>query len=166
MTAGAQAHGRLSLHIGAQQTVVFIYDAVLDHATGEPHPYLVLELGFEQIANLHFKRDIPTPLELECAIETVEDQVVRARSFVAPNTWLASSDANLHEVATAAHGHSAFPTVITLAEVKHMFNRLAAVSLGRPASSEGLPPSKLFAATLLILREFMHHLQCPGLHMS
>ncbi len=157
---------RVNLYIGAQHMVVSMVNAAQDHASDETPPYLVLELGFEQIANLHFKRDLPTQLELECAIETVEDQVVRARSFVAPNTWLASSDANLHEVATAAHGHSALPTVITLEEVEHTFNRLAALSLGRPASSEGLPPSKLFAATLLILREFMHHLQCPGLHMS
>jgi hypothetical protein len=126
----------------------------------------VLELGFEQIANLHFKRDIPTPLELEHAIQTVEDQVVRARTLVAPDNWLASSDANLHEISKAAHGHYALPTVLTLEEVEHIFNRLAAVSLGRPAVSENLPSGKSFAATLLILREFMHHLQCRGLHVS
>lgn len=38
------------------------------------------------------------------------------------------------------------------------FQRLSAVSLGRPISLEGLPASADFAATLLILREFMHHL--------
>jgi exopolyphosphatase/pppGpp-phosphohydrolase len=168
MTARTQEHARLSLHIGAQQTVVSTIDTVQGLASDEPvSPVtsLVLKLGFEQIAQAHFKRDIPTPLELEYAIQTVEDQVMRARTMVAPGTWLAGSDANLHEIATAAHGHSTLPSVLTLEEVEHTFNRLAAVSLGRSAVSEGLPPGKSFAATLLILREFMHHLQCPGLHV-
>jgi hypothetical protein len=64
----------VNLYIGAQHTVVSMVNAAQDHASDETPPYLVLELGFEQIANLHFKRDLPTPLELECAIETVEDQ--------------------------------------------------------------------------------------------
>jgi exopolyphosphatase/pppGpp-phosphohydrolase len=169
MTAVAQLHARLKLHIGAQQTVVSTMDSVQGFATAgpiSPAVCVVLELGFEQIANLHFKRDIPTPLELEHAIQTVEDQVVRARTQVAPGTWLASSDANLHKIAAAAHGHSTRPAVLTLEDVEHTFNRLAAVSLGRPAASERLPIGKSFAASLLILREFMHHLQCPGLHVS
>jgi exopolyphosphatase/pppGpp-phosphohydrolase len=165
MTALAHVPLRMHLHIGAQQTVVSMHSVQGDATSASPTS-LVLDLGFDQIANLHFKRDIPTPLEMERAIDTVEDQVVLARTVVAPGTWLASSDANLQEVAAATHGHSALPSVITLEEVEHTFNRLAAVSLGRPASGEGLPPGKQFAATLLILREFMHHLQCPGLHLS
>jgi hypothetical protein len=168
MTAIAQVHAQLKLHIGAQQTVVSTLDTaqvLASDAPISPVASIVLELGFEHIAQAHFKRDIPTPLELEHAIQTVEDQVMRARTVVAPGTWLAGSDANLHEIVTAAHGHNVLPTVLTLEEVEHTFNRLAAVSLGRPAANEGLPAGKSFAATLLILREFMHHLQCPGLHV-
>jgi hypothetical protein len=47
--------------------------------------------------------------------------------------------------------------------MERTFDRLAQVSLGRPASSEGLPASNSFSATLLILREFMHHLQFAGI---
>jgi hypothetical protein len=172
MTTGARVHARLNLHIGAQQTVVSPIDAMQGSATAEPVvpadlvAPLVLRLGFEQIAHLHFKRDIPTSLELEYAIQTVEDQVVRARTLVAPGTWLTSSDTNLREIAKVAHGHSTLPVVLTLEEVESTFDRLAAVSLGRPAASEGLLPGKSYAATLLILREFMHHLQCPGLYVS
>jgi len=43
--------------------------------------------------------------------------------------------------------------------LERTFNRLTAVSLGRPASREGIPAGVAFAATLLILRKFMHHLQ-------
>jgi hypothetical protein len=50
-------------------------------------------------------------------------------------------------------------TVLTLDEVEGLFNRLVAVSQGRPASQEKLPTDTLFFASLLVLREFMHHLR-------
>lgn len=42
--------------------------------------------------------------------------------------------------------------------VERLFDLLASLSLGRPASSAGIPDTPAFAARLLILREFMHHL--------
>jgi len=39
------------------------------------------------------------------------------------------------------------------------FDRCSGAVLGRPAASEGLPAGGAFAATLLILRELMHHLK-------
>ena len=42
--------------------------------------------------------------------------------------------------------------------VERLFDLLAALSQGRPASSAGIPDSPEFAARLLVLREFMHHL--------
>lgn len=42
--------------------------------------------------------------------------------------------------------------------VERLFDLLAAWSLGRPAVVSGIPTDAGFAATLLILREFMHHL--------
>jgi hypothetical protein len=41
--------------------------------------------------------------------------------------------------------------------VERCFDRLAKVVQGSPAAYEGLPQDPTFAATLLILREFMHH---------
>jgi len=42
--------------------------------------------------------------------------------------------------------------------MERVFSRLAAVVQGKPAAHEGIPDDNAFAATLLILREFMHHL--------
>lgn len=50
------------------------------------------------------------------------------------------------------------PAVLTLDEVEALFNRLVAVSQGRPGSQESLPTDVRFLAAMLILREFMHHL--------
>ena len=47
--------------------------------------------------------------------------------------------------------------------VEGQFDLLAAFIFGRPASSAGIPADSSFAATLLILREFMHHLQFPAI---
>lgn len=47
---------------------------------------------------------------------------------------------------------------LTMDEVEALFNRLVAVSQGRPVSREKLPTDKHFVAAMLILREFMHHL--------
>jgi hypothetical protein len=43
--------------------------------------------------------------------------------------------------------------------VERTFEQLTAVAHGRPVASTGIPVDAAFAATLVILREFMHHLQ-------
>ena len=48
--------------------------------------------------------------------------------------------------------------VLSLEEVESLFNRLVAVSQGRPATQESLPADVGVFASLLIVREFMHHL--------
>jgi hypothetical protein len=49
--------------------------------------------------------------------------------------------------------------------VERLFDLLAALSLGRPASSAGIPADGVFAARLLILRELMHHLGFAALQL-
>jgi NADP-dependent 3-hydroxy acid dehydrogenase YdfG len=43
--------------------------------------------------------------------------------------------------------------------MERVFDRLAAVVTGSSAARQGIPAGREFAATLLILREFMHHLR-------
>ncbi len=49
--------------------------------------------------------------------------------------------------------------ILTRDAMERTFERLAAVILGRQNPREEIPSYLTFAATLLILREFMHHLQ-------
>jgi hypothetical protein len=42
--------------------------------------------------------------------------------------------------------------------MEQVFGRLAAIISGRPANQDILPITNTFVATLLILREVMHHL--------
>jgi len=48
------------------------------------------------------------------------------------------------------------PTM-TIEIVEQWFQRLASASLGEPGAMRGLPLGREAAATLLVLREFMHH---------
>ncbi len=50
--------------------------------------------------------------------------------------------------------------------MEQTFERLAAVAEGRPVALEGLPETPEFAAALLILREFMHHLGFSAIHVG
>ena len=74
-----------------------------------------------------------------------------------------SADVALHDVATLAGVPPGPHRVLTLDVMERLFNRLAAVSEGRPAAQEGFPDDPAFAGTLLVLRELMHHLPFASL---
>lgn len=141
------------LELGAQHT------GVASGSGPAPAATRVLAIGAQHTAHTFFKRALPTPLELETAIATVEDEVTRVRAILAPGSRLYTADAAVREIALLA-GVPPAPTLhLTLEAVEQTFNRLAALSEGRPATQDTLPPTATFAAMLLILREFMHHLQ-------
>ena len=141
------------LHIGAEHTAI---------ATGqgaEAAAWLVLDIGAQKTARQFFKRSLPTPLELETAIATVEDEVIRAVPMLAPGTALLCADTVVREIALLAGVAPGEAMAMPLDAMERVFERLAAVAEGRPAVREGLPQGADFAAALLILREFMHHLR-------
>lgn len=141
------------LHIGAEQTDVAIgLDAV-------PQQMLTLAIGSKITARQHFRHTPPSPLALENAIVTVEDEVTRAQALIPVGARLATTDPSIREIAVLSGISPSDSMCLPLETMERTFDRLAQVSLGRPASYEGLPDNAGFAATLLILREFMHHLQ-------
>jgi exopolyphosphatase/pppGpp-phosphohydrolase len=148
------------LHIGEEQT------AVASGAGAEPDAVLLLSIGSERTAAEFFQHTPPTPGELENAIMRVEDEVTRARAITVADSALFSADAAIREIALVA-GLADQPTlVLALDAVERTFDQLAAVALGRPAGSAGIPASTAFAARLLILREFMHHLQFSSITVT
>jgi len=148
------------LHIGAEQTVILSGNGV------EPATLLVLEIGAEKTANDFFRREPPTPGEIENAITQVEDEVTRARPVIARGAILFSTDTGIREIAQLAGLPEQAEVVLSLDVMERTFDRLAALSQGQPASQAGIPTSKVFAARLLILREFMHHLQFESITLK
>jgi exopolyphosphatase/pppGpp-phosphohydrolase len=148
------------LHIGAGETLV---------ASGkgrQADAIMALAIGAERTSTEFFRHDPPTPLELENAIMTVEDEIARTRKVIVDGSRLLTRDSALREIALIASLPDQPVLSLSIELVEKTFDRLTAVSSGRPAAHEGLPGSAAFAATLLILREFMHHLGFTSLTIS
>lgn len=133
------------LHIGGEHLVVLTGHG--DH----PETAQQLDLGAARIASDHFRHDPPTSQEIERAIDFAEDEIMRLgrSAVVAPTLWSSSP-------ALQAWAAVSGPTM-TIETVEQWFQRLASASLGQPAAMQGLPSGREAAASLLVLREFMHH---------
>lgn len=158
LRAGADLHGAVTvLHIGAEHM------AIATGPSDEAAAWLVLDIGAQKTARQFFRRSPPTPLEMENAIAAVEDEVIRAVPMLAPGTALLCADAVVREIALLAGLAPGDLMVMPIDAMERVFERLAAVAEGRPVAREGLPQGADFAAALLILREFMHHLRFASL---
>jgi exopolyphosphatase/pppGpp-phosphohydrolase len=147
------------LHIGEEQTAVA-------SGSGVEPAVIALALGSRRTAADHFKHEPPTPIEMENTIQAVEDELARVRPMIVRDSKLLTADAAIREIARLAGVADSAEHTLSLDAMERTFDRLAAVTLGTPASQEGVPSSAAFAATLLILREFMHHLQFSSITVS
>lgn len=113
---------------------------------------LDLELGTHSTAQLFFKSDPPRPVELERAIDHVEDELMRALVWSGGRATLVTDHPFVRGLAQAE-------PVLSLETVEALFQRLASGLPGQPSALHGMPAGREAAATLLILRELMHHLR-------
>lgn len=148
------ASRRISLlQLGSQRCQLLVGD-------GDQAPLtLELPLGTLSLPERLWRHDPPRPAELEAAIAEVEDELMRLVPHLPVGTALHGADPLLHQIVEQAGGG---PT-LSLEALERLFNRVCAVSEGRPAATEGLPEGPAFAAGVLILREFMHHLAFDAL---
>ena len=147
---------KIVLHLGAEQCRVSWHDA---HASGER----LLEIGSLRTAREHFRQVPPRALELEDAIQAVEDEIMPLWRVLPRGGMLCSADGLLREMAVLSG--SATATQLSLDDVEHLFNRMTAIAMGRPAGQDLLRNGGDLAAALLILREFMHHLKFDAVHL-
>lgn len=150
----------IELQIGADQTSVTCRNSTA------PDKTIVLLIGSDITATDFFKHSPPTPSELENAIMAVEDEVTRSRTLLGQGSTLKTSDPAVREIAQLAGVPDSASMVLSIEAVERLFDLLAALVQGRPASSAGIPSSVGFAATLLILRELMHHLQFESISIE
>ena len=133
------------LHIGDEHLVV------LTGHGGRPQTAQQLDLVATRIARDHFRHDPPTSQEIERAIDFAEDEIMRLGKAAVDTTTLLSTSPALQAWASVSG-----PTM-TIETIEHWFQRLASASLGQPVAMQGLPSGREAAATLLVLRELMHH---------
>ena len=146
-------HGPIAvLHLG---------DDVMALACGrsdQAEVVLTFSLGLRQLVAEVLTHTPPTPLQLELAIETVEEQVMPAHTALPPDAALVTQDAGLWHWAQAMGWCVDVDQELSLATLEEGFNLLVAHAQGRPASVACVPSDPRFAATLVVLRELMHHL--------
>lgn len=139
------------LHIGDEHLVV------LSGSGAAPTTVRRIKLGAARIARDFFHHDPPTSREIELAIDFVEDEIMRLGKPAELDTALWGNGLTLRDW-VAVSGQT-MPVEI----VEQWFQRLASASLGQTGALQGLPAGREAAATLLILREFMHHLGYPAI---
>ncbi|MBK5143551.1 hypothetical protein I2494_07435 [Budviciaceae bacterium BWR-B9] len=145
------------LHIGSQNTLV------ISGVKHQPISVQLLHIGSDKTAADYFHHQPPTPDEMENAIMAVEDEVIRIRASIPDGAQLCTTDLSIRDMALIAGLAEQAELSMSLDTMERTFDRLASVMLGRPAASEGIPEENSFAARLLILREFMHHLAFPSI---
>ncbi len=145
-------------------TVLHIADeySFIAQGTNEDKPdnLWLFEIGREKTAREFFIHNPPTAGEVENAIQVVEDEVMPLHKLLTVDSNLYTLDARILEIAqVSAFEESKQGSILSIQDMEHAFTRLAAIISGRPASQDILPTTNAFAATLLILREVMHHLR-------
>lgn len=110
-----------------------------------------LDVGTARIARDFFRHDPPTAQEIERTIDVAEDAIMQLGCPAGVPAPLLSNSPALRPWAALSG-----PTM-TIGLVEQWFQRLASASLGQPAAMQGLPSGREAAATLLLLREFLHH---------
>jgi len=103
---------------------------------------------------------------MENAIMLVEDELFHIRHAMVKGSTLSTTDASVRLIAPIAGVPDQSYLTLTRELVEQTFNRLAAIVQGRPASLDSLPTNAEFCATLLILREFMHHLDFASIDVK
>jgi exopolyphosphatase/pppGpp-phosphohydrolase len=130
-----------------------------------PDTVLLLPVGWRRTVRECFRRQPPDAKDLERAIEKVEDEVMKARSLLREPVVLYTTDVVLQEVVRVASAGATAVARLPVEVVESLFNRLADLASGRPATQDSLPPEPEFAAALLILRELLQHTGQPAIEV-
>lgn len=159
------AAGIVALHLGGEASALALGRAA------QPERVIALDLGLATLARRFFASDRPGEAAIETAIAEVEDTIMPLRPALPSEAWLVSTDADVAAVAAQAGlSWQAGPATLDRDTVEALFNRWAALALGRPASQDvlpiGGPVAGRFAATLLVLREWLHHLPQSALTVA
>ena len=125
-----------------------------------------LLLGVDAVVRACFRHAPPSPLELEHAIELTEEVVMPLANQFGGTMNLVLQGRGAQLIAQGLATGLTVQTALTLDAVEALFNRLVAVSEGRPSTQEVLPSDAHFFAAMLVLREVMHHLRFSSVKLQ
>jgi hypothetical protein len=122
---------------------------------GQKQDEIVLNSGYELVANTYFKNDIPSEEETEYAINFIEDELMSNKKLVSNNEELVIQSQIVEEV---FHKYTINQKVIQRQEIEDLFSKIARVVM-RKYATEGLEITRESFAVLLLIREITHHLK-------
>ena len=141
------------LRIGAQHSQLLI-----GHED-RPQSHFLLSIGWQTIANEYLLHAPPLPAELEEAIFAIEEQIAAAHVTIPAGAQLYSPDLTVRRIAHFLRGAGEESLSLSTDLVERGFSRLVKVALARSTAQDALPLNSDFVATLVLLRELLHHLQ-------
>lgn len=109
-----------------------------------------LLVGWRTISRDYFRNDPPSPLDLENAIAAIEDEIDRTHKTVARGPAVVTTYETIRDIALAAGIPAGPQLVLPIDAVERTYVRMA--------ERAGLPGNARLAATVLLMRELMHHL--------
>jgi exopolyphosphatase/pppGpp-phosphohydrolase len=140
------------LDIGDRETGVVMRSGEVEEV------HLALLPGAQRLADETLRHEPPRTVELESAIDVVEDQLTAAVGVVPTASSLVLLGPLARQLAQVSGCAEGGASTVSIETVEGLFQRIASESLGNPAARRGLPAGNVFVAGVLILREFMHHL--------
>jgi len=141
------------LRIGAR------YSQLLIGHQDRPQSHFLLAIGSQTIANEYLLHAPPLPAELENAIFAIEEQIATAHVTIPAGAQLYSPDLTVRRIAHFLRGAGEESLSLGTDVVERGFSRLVNAALARSTAQDGLPLNADFVATLVLLRELLHHLQ-------
>ena len=155
--------------LGGDITALEFGDTVSTVALGgqsAPTRVLRLPLGPGALARRYWRSASPGEAAIEAAIAEAEERIMPLRPLVAADSLCVSRDPRIAWIADVL-GLPREPWVdLRTDTVEDGFNRRIAIALGRPATQDSLPTAAEFAASLLVLREWLHHLGFAGIRVA
>lgn len=119
--------------------------------------------GYKTIADTFFKRNIPNEAEMEIAINSIEDELMRTKELPERKGPLFNSDRTLSAL---FNKNGLTEQTYSRQSVENLFSGYARVLMGAPSSEIDAEITREDVATLLILREVMHHLDFEELRLT
>ena len=131
--------------------------AVAVGARSEPDRVIRLDLGVGDLARRHFQAPRPGERAIEAAIAEVEERIMPLRPLVPRDSRCATADPRVMRIVEALGVARGAGACLGTDAVEQGFNRWVSIALGRPATQDTIPLDPDFAASLLVLREWLHH---------
>lgn len=138
---------------------MFIRDdrVLLESTHGTENSTRMFEAGSLTDVLACLEHEPPAPAELEFAIAGIEDALMPVIRSLPEHSSLSATGMHFREVAKAAGVSKTPDSRLDTAAVETLFNLLADVAYGLPATQAGIPTNRVFVAALLVLREVLHH---------